>query len=94
LPWLPWNINNSNSQFSKAQLTTLSLNNFKTTEAMGLKIIASYCITSEPKFMEIYQAVQKLFVRDTQTDRQTGDFISLTSFLESRLKRRSCIILI
>jgi hypothetical protein len=32
--------------------------------------------------MKIYQAVQKLFVRD----RQTGDPISLLSFLESRVK--------
>jgi hypothetical protein len=41
-------------------------------------------ITSIPNFMKIYQAVQKLLVGDT--DRQTGDLISLLSFLESRLK--------
>jgi hypothetical protein len=35
--------NNENPQFSKAHLTTLSLNNFKTIEAMGLKITASRC---------------------------------------------------
>jgi hypothetical protein len=35
-----------------------------------------------PNFMEIYQAVKKLLVGD----RQTGDLISLLSFLESRLK--------
>jgi hypothetical protein len=31
---------NPNPQFSKAQPTTLNLNNFKLIEAMGLKIIA------------------------------------------------------
>jgi hypothetical protein len=40
--------------------------------------------------MEIYRAVQNLLMwdtqRDTQTDRQTGDLISLLSFLESMLK--------
>jgi hypothetical protein len=41
LPWLPWNINNPNPQFSKAYLTTLNLYNFKMIEAMGLKIIAA-----------------------------------------------------
>jgi hypothetical protein len=40
-PWLPWNINNPNPQFSKAHLTILNLNNFKMIEVMGLKIIAS-----------------------------------------------------
>jgi hypothetical protein len=33
-------------------------------------------------FMNIYEAVQKLFMGD----RQTGDLIKLLSFLESRLK--------
>jgi hypothetical protein len=32
--------------------------------------------------MKIYQTVQKLLVRDTQT----GDLISLLSFVESRIK--------
>jgi hypothetical protein len=48
--------------------------------------------------MKIYQAIQKLLVGDTQThthiererererDRQTGDLITLLSFLESTLK--------
>jgi hypothetical protein len=36
--------------------------------------------------MKIYQAVQKLKVWVTQTDRQTGDLISLLYFLGSRLK--------
>jgi hypothetical protein len=40
--------------------------------------------------MKIYQSVQKLLGGDTQMhrhiDRQTGDVISLLSFLESRLK--------
>jgi hypothetical protein len=30
---------NLNPQFSKARLTTLNLNNFKMTEAMGLKLL-------------------------------------------------------
>jgi len=38
-------------------------------------------ISSVPNFMKFYQAVQKLLVGDTQT----GDLISLLSFLESRL---------
>jgi hypothetical protein len=36
-------------------------------------------------FVKIYQAVQKVLAGDTQTDRQTGDLISLLSFLERRL---------
>jgi hypothetical protein len=62
LPRLPWNINNPNPQFRKAHLSTLNLNNFKTVEAMGIKIIESRSlngITSVPKFMKIYQAVQE-----------------------------------
>jgi hypothetical protein len=53
-------------------------------------------ITTLPNIMKIYEAVQKLLVGHTdthtntdkhrQTDRQTGDLISLLSFLESRLK--------
>jgi hypothetical protein len=35
--------------------------------------------------MKIYHAVQMLLVGDTQT----GDLISLLSFLESRLKKKS-----
>jgi hypothetical protein len=37
-------------------------------------------------FIKIYQAVPKLLMADTQTDRETGDLISLILFLESRLK--------
>jgi hypothetical protein len=44
-------------------------------------------ITSIPNFTKIYKAVQKLLVGDTQTDRQTGDLISLLSCLKSRLKK-------
>jgi hypothetical protein len=36
--------------------------------------------------MKNYQAVQKLLMGGTQSDRQTGDLISLLSFMESRLK--------
>jgi hypothetical protein len=43
-------------------------------------------ITSQPNIMKIYQAVQKLLVGDIQTHTQTGDLISLLSFLESSLK--------
>jgi hypothetical protein len=53
-------------------------------------ILKNYCIevplngiTSIQNFMKSYQAVQKLLVGD----RQTGDLISLLSFLESRLKK-------
>jgi hypothetical protein len=83
---------NLNPQFSKDHLTTVNLNNFKMTEGMELK---NYCIevplngiTSIPNFMKIYNVVQKLLVGDTQTDKETGDFISLLSFLESRLKKQ------
>jgi hypothetical protein len=39
-------------------------------------------ITSVPNFMKVYQTAQKLLVGDTQT----GNLISLPSFLESRQK--------
>jgi hypothetical protein len=39
--------------------------------------------------MKIYQTVQKLLVGDT--DRQTGDLISLLSFFESRLINEALI---
>jgi hypothetical protein len=91
LPWLPWNINNPNHQFSKAHLTVLNLNNFKMTEAMR----KNYCIkvplngiTCAPNIMKFYQVVQKLLV----ADRQTGDLISLLSFFESRLKISSSLL--
>jgi hypothetical protein len=68
----------------------LNLSHFKKVEDIGLKIIASKSplngINSLLNFMKIYQAVQKLLVGDTQTDRQTCDFIIPLSFLESRLK--------
>jgi hypothetical protein len=41
MPRLPWNINNTNPQFSKVHLTTLNVINFKIIEAMGLEMIAS-----------------------------------------------------
>jgi hypothetical protein len=43
-------------------------------------------MTLLPNFIKIYQAVQKLLVRDPQRDRQPGVLISLLSFLEIRLK--------
>jgi hypothetical protein len=39
--------------------------------------------------MKIYQAVKKLLMGDTQTDRLTGGLVSLLSFLESRPKRKN-----
>jgi hypothetical protein len=43
-------------------------------------------MTSVLNFIKIYQLVQKLLGGDIQTDRQTGDLISLTfHFKESRL---------
>jgi hypothetical protein len=45
-------------------------------------------MTALLNFIKIYQLVQKL-LGGTQTDRETGDLISLTFlFKESRLKRR------
>jgi hypothetical protein len=50
-------------------------------EAMVLKIygieVPLNDITSVPNLIKIYQAVQKLLADDMQTDRQTGDLISL-----------------
>jgi hypothetical protein len=64
-------------------------------EVMGLKLLHRGPlddIKSVPNFMKIYQAVQKLLVRGTQTDkqtrRQTGDLISVLPFFETRLKNR------
>jgi hypothetical protein len=45
-----------------------------------------YQPTSLPYIMKTCHAVQRLLVGDTETDRQTGDMISLLSFLEIRLK--------
>jgi hypothetical protein len=45
-----------------------------------MKIQYEHCL---PNLMKTYQSVQKLLVGDT--DWQTGDFISLHSFLECRL---------
>jgi hypothetical protein len=36
--------------------------------------------------MKFYQEVQKLLLGNIQAERQTGDLISLLSFVESRLK--------
>jgi hypothetical protein len=52
-------------------------------EATGLKLLYRFPlngITFVPNLMKICQAVQKLLVGVTQTDRQTGDLISLLSF--------------
>jgi hypothetical protein len=63
LPWLPL--------LSRAHLTDLNLDNFKTIEAMELKVIASIPlngIISVPNFMKMYHAVYKLLVWGTQAD--------------------------
>jgi hypothetical protein len=46
------------------------------------------------KFHENLPSGSKLLAGDTQTDRQTGDLISLLSFLESRLKTMTTCLLI
>jgi hypothetical protein len=57
-------------------------------EKYGVEVIFNR-MTSLLNFIKIYQLVQKLLGGDTQTDRQTGDIISLTFlFKESRLKKR------
>jgi hypothetical protein len=43
-------------------------------------------ITSITNILKIYQAVQKILVGDIERHTQTGDLISLLSFLESRIK--------
>jgi hypothetical protein len=66
---------NPNSQSSKARLTTLNLN-FKVIEAMGSKIIASRPPYLRTKVHENLLSGSK-FIGGGQTDRWTGDFISL-----------------
>jgi hypothetical protein len=59
----------------KAHLTNLNLNIFKMIEAMELKLLhqgPAEWYYLRIKFHEIYQAVQKLLVGDTQTDSQFG----------------------
>jgi hypothetical protein len=46
-------------------------------------------ITSVPNFINIYESVQTLLA-GTHTDGQTGDMISLLSFLESMLQNNAC----
>jgi hypothetical protein len=64
------NINNP-KHFSKAHVTILNLNNFEMIEVVGLKLFHRGPLEWHyfpKKFMNIYQAVQKLLVGDTQTD--------------------------
>jgi hypothetical protein len=71
-----------NTQFSKAHLTSLNLNNFKTIEAMGLKIAASgllecnYLCTSfhenVPSGSEVISGTHTHTHTHTQTDRQVS----------------------
>jgi hypothetical protein len=64
--------NNPNPQFSKAHLTTLNLSNFEMIEAVGLRILHRgplewhYLLKN---VIKLYQAVRKLLVGNTQTDR-------------------------
>jgi hypothetical protein len=85
LPWLPWNINNPNSQFNKAYLTTLNLNNFKTIEAMGLKLLHRGHLEwhyFHTKFHENRSSSSKV-ISGGHIDRQSRDLISLLSVLEA-----------
>jgi hypothetical protein len=43
-------------------------------------------IASITNILKIYQSVQKILVGDIERHTQTGDLISLLSFLESRIK--------
>jgi hypothetical protein len=76
-----------NPQFSKAQLTSLNLNNFETIEDMALKRTAlrsperHYLRT---KFHEILSSGSKI-IRGGQTDTQKN-LISLPPFFKSKLK--------
>jgi hypothetical protein len=90
LPWLPWNINNPNPQFSKAYLIALNLNNFKTIEAIGLKIIASWSLEwhyLHTKFHQNLPCGSTVISGDTQI----SDLISLLSFLKSGLKMNTTV---
>jgi hypothetical protein len=75
---------NPNPQFSKADLTTLNLSDFKMIEAMGLKLLHrgplewNYILT---KFHEILPSGSKV-ISGEHTDRQTGDLISLLQFFD------------
>jgi hypothetical protein len=73
---------------SKAYLTNFNLNNFKITESMGLKLLHRgplewHCLRT--KFHENLPRGSEV-ISGEHIDRQTGDLISLLSFLESRLK--------
>jgi hypothetical protein len=95
-------LNNPNSYLSKAEwcrycthLTNFNLSHFKVVEAMGLKVDAS---TSPAVASLPYKISSKSFNRFlsftgdggthrcTHRDGQTGDLISLLSFLECRVK--------
>jgi hypothetical protein len=86
LPWLPWNINNPNPQFSTVRLTNLNDNNIKDIEAMGLKLLHRGTLEwryLRTKFHENLQSGSKVISgghRGTQTERQAVDLISLLSF--------------
>jgi hypothetical protein len=79
LRWLPWDINNPNSQFRKAHLTTLNLYNFKIIEAMGLKKL----LRGDPlewhylrtRVHEILLSRSKVIMGATQPDTQTDGLV-------------------
>jgi hypothetical protein len=62
-------MNNPNPLLSKAHLTTFNLNNFKMVEAMGLKMMYRDPLEWNHFPIKHHQAVQKLLVGDTKTDR-------------------------
>jgi hypothetical protein len=70
---------NPNLQFTKAHLTTLNLNNYKTIEAIGLKLMHRCPLEwlyLRTKFNEILPSSSKI-ISGGYSDRQTGDLISL-----------------
>jgi hypothetical protein len=77
LPWLPWDINNPNPQFSQGSPNNVNLSNFKMIEAMGLKILHRgplewhYLCT---KFHENLPSGSKV-ISGGHTDRQTDRLV-------------------
>jgi hypothetical protein len=85
---------NPNPQFSQVHLIYLNLNNFKVIEAIGLKLLLRGSLEwyyLRTKFYENLPSYSEV-ISWVHIERQTGDLISLLSFLESRLKR-FCVII-
>jgi hypothetical protein len=80
---LLWNIYNPNPHFSKAHQINLNLNNFKMIEGKGLKLLNGDPLELHylrTKFHENVRSSSEAISRGHK-DRQTGDLISLLSFL-------------